>query len=73
MNPRTEKPHTEQLTEWADHMVDNGIVVTTTRDVMMAKYRIELVLDAEVHGQISLTRHAIQSLEGLLTFCKNNL
>ena len=62
-----------KIASLANHILEHGVSVKTREDRLIAKYALEKVLDAEIHGRIRMTRKEVRMIEGLKEFITKNL
>lgn len=64
------KPSPQQL---ADYFLEHGVNVRTKEDRQVALDELESVLQAEIKGQVTLTRGELARIVNLKSFVSKNL
>lgn len=55
------------------HILEYGLEITTRRDRLLAKTALETLLNAEIKGQVRMTRKEVERVVNMYNLIKNNL
>jgi hypothetical protein len=55
------------------HVLEHGLPITTKQDRLLAKTALETLLNAEIKGQVHMTRKEVERVVNMYNLIKNNL
>ena len=62
-----------QVTQLKNHVLEHGLTITTREERLLAKTALETLLNAEIKGQVHMTRKEVERVVNMYNLIKNNL